>query len=238
MTVADEGWIQESLARLEELEQQKAQLEASGRTDGLAEIDAEIQALYQVLEAAAEEAEEGAGSEAPPADEASSPFAAPAAAPALDDASPFGAAAEAPAMMAAPAEAIAESYGGDDLDVRPPRSATPFVLIGLLVVGGLGAGGWYMMQNQQVEQKPAPAPTETVVIQAGAIPEDTQEPDAAQGADVDRTQGTRFKESNRPAPPRSTSSGAKPRSRPDSKKKSDDRRIVTDDSNDPLAGVK
>jgi Cornifin (SPRR) family len=54
MTAAtdDEAWIQGSLARLETLEAQRAQLTARGQTAALAEIDEEIHALYEVLESA------------------------------------------------------------------------------------------------------------------------------------------------------------------------------------------
>ena len=50
----DEAWIQQSLARLEQLEGYKAQVQAGGYAVDLSEVDAEIAALYEVLESAAE----------------------------------------------------------------------------------------------------------------------------------------------------------------------------------------
>src|SRR5690606_18741828 len=75
--MSDEAWIEQSLARLEELETHKAQLETyGGEPETVAELEAEISALYQSLNDAAGEgqATENQSWSEPPVDRASSSF--------------------------------------------------------------------------------------------------------------------------------------------------------------------
>lgn len=261
MTATNQAWISDSLARLEQLESQRERLAASGQTEALAELDEEIKSLYEVLEAAADDSGGAANSGHAPAaaptpawspSVAAAPAAAVphpafgptpqavvAAAPAVA-ASPFDApqafAPAAPPMAAAPMS----SYD-DDSDLRG-GSKLPLVLGLVVVLGGLGGGAWWYM-NRAPAQAPVAAPSgPTTVIQAGAIPEDTQEPDVAKGGDASRTPLVPIKEptasddARRPAS-RPSSGSASPRpSRPE---KSDGRPgIKVDSSDDPLAGVK
>jgi hypothetical protein len=112
------------------------------------------------------------------------------------------------------------------------------VLLGLVLLVGGGVGGW-MILDQQAAAKPEVQPAgAALVIEAGKIPNDTQEPDVAEGAEADRTEGTRYKESpnHRSARP-SARSG--PRSAPRHRAKaSDGREIKLTKENDPLSGVK
>lgn len=255
--MTDEDWIQKSLARLETLEAQREQLAASGQAAQLTEIDAEISGLYEALEAVANEdegedeedtstAESTAAPETP--DVGGSPFDAPPAA-AEDFGSPFDAPPAGSPFDAAPAAAapapdgpvvqpamMAASSGYDDVDIDPPRSKAPLVIGLLVVLGGAGGGGWYYMQQQKAEA-PEPRPAvEAKVIDASAIPEDTQEPEVAKGGAAARTEGTRIKQgSSRPSGPRPS----RPRSRRSSGKKSKDSgKIEFDASRDPLGGVR
>ncbi|MCX4239291.1 hypothetical protein [Paraliomyxa miuraensis] len=260
MTAAtDEAWIENSLARLETLEAQRQQLAASGQTAALAEVDEEIRALYEVLESVAGGDEEGQAQQAPanmgmPA--APMGMAPPMQAPPMGMAPPM----QAPPMgmappMQAPPMGMAPMGMAPDMgvptmvepspslgldDIKPPRGPLPIILVGLLVVGG-GAGAFFMMNKGGSEEVKA-APTEPAkIIQAGDIAEDTQEPNVAKGADVDRTRGTNFKESPaEPSRPRSSGGGGGGGSsspRPKSSKKDDGRKIKVVDSNDPLAGI-
>lgn len=256
MTAAtDEGWIEGSIARLETLEAQREQLAASGQTAALAEIDEEIRALYEVLESVAgEDPEPQASANTGANTGAAAPMGAGmgmAAAPM--HAAPMGAGmgmAAAPMQAAAPmgagmgmgmagdmGMAPAPTFDMSDDDIKPPRGPLPFILAGLLVIGG-GAGAFVMLgKNKPQEAKPA-ATEPAKIIQAGEVVEDTQEPNVAKGGDADRTRGTNFKESpeDRTAPRRSSgSSSSRPRNT--SKKSDDGRKIKVVDSNDPLAGI-
>lgn len=252
----DEAWIQQSLARLEALEAQREQLEATGQAAKLAEVDSEIRALYEALEsiadddeAADEEAETRVQVQAAEVASAAAPAMAASApgqpAPAGFGGSPFDAPAPAaPAPMGVSYDAGFDgSMGGydDDIDVSPPKSKAPMVLLGLVVVGALGGGGWFYMQNQPKAEPAAPAaPAEPQVIMSAEVPEDTQEPDAAKGVDADRTPGTEVKSSGRSRSPSRSSNRSRSRSRSDRSrpKKDDGRKIeVGGDSRDPLAGL-
>lgn len=259
MTATNEAWISDSLARLEQLESQREQLAASGRTDALAELDEEIKSLYEVLESAAEEDASAANtSPAPAASVATSvphPAFGPTPTPAVSPApaafvpapamhSPFDAPAMAP--MSAPISApppmmMGASMDAGDDDVSGGGKGGLIAGIVVVLLAGGGGGWWYMNRAQ-----PTPVTTEAPagpakVIQAGAIPEDTQEPDVAKGGDATRTPGITIKEpppqdDRRPSGPRPTGSTApRPASKPD---KDNRPSINVDASNDPLAGVK
>jgi hypothetical protein len=248
MTAAEQDWVQQSLSRLEQLETQRMQLEAQGPSDALAEIDEEIASLYEVLESVADD---------PPSDAAANPAmaAVPMAAPAAAMAAPAPFGVQAPPLAApmstpfaaGPAMAEPSSFGGGydaSYDDDVPKSKTGLIL-GIVAVLVVGAGVAGFMVTQKEEAAPAEAaPSEPgKVLQAGAIPDDTSEPQVAKGADADRSRGTEFKEgsSRASAPaPRSGSSNKSSRSssRSKSRDKSDDRAInVKSSKNDPLAGV-
>ncbi|MEM6292943.1 MAG: hypothetical protein AAGA54_16835 [Myxococcota bacterium] len=241
--MTDEAWIEQSIARLETLEAQKAELEASGQ-DVPAQLAEEIATLYEALESAAgDEADEAPAAAAPapaPAPAAASPAAsddpfaapAPAAAPASD--APFAAAAPA---SAAPMGGGMADYDYDD-DIKPSGGKGGLIaLAAVVVLAAAGGGYWFMTQNKKPEAPPEPV-GEAKVISASSVPEDTQEPQAAQGADADRTEGARYKEGSAAAKP----SGKRPAGngggkRKPRKKKDDGRKVDLSDSRDPLAGI-
>jgi hypothetical protein len=258
-TAPQQDWVQQSIIRLEALEAQREQLAATGPAEKLAEVEGEIRALYEMLEAVAEDGEDPAANASPPAEPTPAPapaavgIAAPAAhlaAPLDASDSPFGAppvAVAAPLSMGSPSMSAGasamDSYASYD-DDTPRGSKAPWIIVSLLLVGGLGAGGWYMF-GRTPEQPKAPAPSGPVeVISASEIPEDTQEPNAAKGADVDRAQGTVFKEGSKSGgDDRRASSGTRtggssePRSDTRSDKKDADHGIKVEKSKDPLSGV-
>lgn len=258
MNAVEPDWVQQSLARLEQLEAHREQLEAAGQIDRLAELDEEIASLYEVLESVADDGSADAanvGATPVPAQAwppQSAPMAAPAASLAAPVPGPFDAvpvhggpynapAMGAPVHVAAPADFGGGFQGYDDVDDTPRSSKAPLVILGILVLVGAGVGVAMTMGGGD----PPPAPTEPAgpakVISSSEIPEDTQEPKAAKGLDVDQSQGARFKESAKgSAPDRRPSSSARSSSRPRSKadKSSNDRSIKFDSkSKDPLGGV-
>lgn len=214
MQAGSPEWIEASIAKLEQLETERAEHEAAIETlkepmairrhnDALAKLDAEIKSLYAQLEQYAEEDEDeeeaetaaAAAAAAAPAprtvgdEELSAPHrAAPAVAPAAAPlAAPIAHTPPAAApVSAAPVMAPAPSYESDD-DLKPGGKGK-WVILGLLLVGGLGAGGFFFMQNQKKpEEKPAASQGDAAVIKAADVPDDTEAPKAAKGADVDRT---------------------------------------------------
>lgn len=241
--MSNDAWIEQSLARLEQLETQKAQYEHAGQP-APAELAAEIRTLYEALEAAADDGEATEQPAPPPMAAASpvggSPFDGP---PADPFGLPPGAGAsppmQVPAMAPMSPEPMAMDGAYDDVDLGPTRSKAPMFLGLALVVAGLGGGGWYMTQQQAAKaDEAAPQPTgEAKVIGASEVPEDTQEPDAAQGGSADRTEGTIWKKSANK--PQRRSSGSRSGSRKRSKQKKDDSRKVEIGGNnrDPLAGL-
>jgi hypothetical protein len=238
MTTANEAWIQNSLERLEALEQQRAQLSGSATPEQLAGLDEEIRTLYEALEAAANEEEAAAAAETPAAEASPGPFDAPPAA------NPFAAPAAAvvpEAPFAQPAADFADpglsaSYA-DDLDFDRPKSKAPLVIGIVAAVALLGGGGWFFTQSSSSAAAEPAEPAPTKVIQAGEIPDDTQEPDVARGGGADRTEGTRIRESSQPQRPRSASSSTRSRSAPREDAKAT-KRIEVANTRDPLAGVK
>lgn len=218
--MTDEAWIEQSLARLETLEAEKAQHEAAGGPVP-PQVQAEIATLYEALESAADDGDGPAATPAP-ALPMGEPFAAPAMAPAATGP------AAAPQVMAP-----MDEYGDDDFKPKGNGGLIGVVAVALLAVGS--GGYWYM--TQQAKPAPAPAATgETKVIGASSVPEDTQEPQAAKGGDADRTPGTKIPEGS-PAPTRRTGNGGKRRPRNTRRKKDDGRKVKVSDSRDPLAGI-
>lgn len=256
----NEAWIQDSLARLEQLEGQREQLASSGRTDQLAELDEEIRSLYEALESAADdEADDGAANGSPQvsaaeqgwgSDAADVPRAAfaPASAHVVDVAaappSPFAAAppspfAAAPAPSFAPAPAV--DYGSSSSDEELSTGGKGGVIVvALLVLVGLGGGGWFYLNRTAAEApKPAAPVGEARVIGASEIPPDTQDPNVAKGGAADRTPAQIIKEraaaeeARRPRP-----SGSSGPSKPREPEKPTRGPIKVGSSDDPLAGVK
>ncbi len=263
MEVGSQEWIEHSLAKLEELEQERDHHEQALETavdadrlrvhsEAIESLDEEIKALYAQLETVAEDEEtaedpdeaaatnefqrDEATAEASPA-ETSAVEAAGADDDALPD-NPFGTPASAPPLASGFGESSGfgdpggGGFGTDDgaYDFDPPKSggAAKWVILGLVVAGG-GVGG-YLYLNQQKAPEPEPAaPTEVRVIEAKAVPEDTQEPKAAEGADVDRTPGL-----ERDKKRGGGGGGGGGGRRANNKKKDDGTKIKLSDSDDPL----
>lgn len=224
MEMGSPEWIEESLARLESMEQERDQhegaLETATDADALREhseaidrLDEQIKALYEQLESVAgeEESEEADDvddvirtspferDETPAAAEPVAPVednplaAAPAAAPAVEELedNPFGAPSRAPSSPAAAAPAASFAVDTPAVDTsydfdEKGGGMGKWVVIAVLLIGG-GVGGFMFYKNQN---KPAPVPTapaEARVIEASTVPDDTQGPKGAKGADADRT---------------------------------------------------
>lgn len=221
MAMGSPDWIEESLARLESMEQERDEhekaLESATDADELRRhsesidrLDEEIKQLYAALEAVAEgegEEEEEAVDEVDevirttPFEREAEPAAAPApepepepapvAAAALDDLpdDPFAVPGSDPAPAAAPAAmpAAAPAFANPapmamDTSFDEPKSggAGKWIVLMVLLVGG-GAGGYMFWKNNQKAPPPPPAPTEAKVIEATAVPDDTQGPRGAKG---------------------------------------------------------
>jgi hypothetical protein len=154
-------------------------------------------------------------------------------------------AASAAPMMEEPTFASAPSFSssvdssmGDD---EPSGGKGALIAIIVVLLAGGGAGAWWFMGRTPE----APPPTEpagpTKVIQAGAIPDDTQEPDVAKGGDASRTPSITIKaapdDDRRPS-----SSGSRPSSssstKPAKPEKGRTDSIKVDSNDDPLAGVR
>ncbi len=236
MAMGSPEWIEESLARLESMEQERDQHESAleratdaealrQHSEAIDSLDDQIKKLYAALEQVAgeEEAEEeddvdevvrtgpfdrdrpvteaappppefeedpfavpGSGASATPA--AAAPAlaaAAPAAAPPEDDFEddPFAVSASASAAAAPVAAAFSDpapamAAGGYD-DIKTGGSGK-WIVLAVLLVGG-GVGGYMFWKNNQRAPAPPPAPTEAKVIDATAVPEDTQGPKGAEG---------------------------------------------------------
>jgi hypothetical protein len=112
-------------------------------------------------------------------------------------------------------------------------------IVGVLALGG--AGYWFLGRPKPVEAPPAAAPTEVQVFKAGAIPDDTQEPQVAKGGEADRTPTVTLKvpdDNDRRSSRPSSSGNNRPSSRPEPQPAAPGKKINVDASNDPLAGVK
>lgn len=253
MTAAEQAWIDNSLARLEALHEQRESIEAAGQLDKLAEIDEEIASLTEVLEAVAQESgpiNVAANEQAPVAvaqpvaqpmaqpmaQAAAQPFAAPAQ-PFAAPAQPF--AAPAPAMAPPQPTPMMDVPMDDDMEFKKSK-APLFIAAAVILVGGGVAAFLTLGGAQKAEEPAAPAaPTETKVITAAEVPEDTQEPVVAKGADADRTPGMEIKESSS-GPAKSSNRSGKLRnggSKRSGKEDGDSRNLDLGKSRDPLAGV-
>ncbi len=204
MEVGSQEWIEGSLARLETLEAERAQHEQAietvddpaqlkRHTDALDRLDREIKALYAQLEAVAgededsedtpQEARETIGDE-----ERSAPHAA---------AAPSSAFAAAAASLASPPAAPVSAPMGSggfgssvsvDDDIKPAGGAGKWVFLGLVLLAGIGTGGFFLWQNMQKEKPAEKAPAEPEqVIKASTVPDDTEEPNAAKGGDATKS---------------------------------------------------
>jgi hypothetical protein len=196
-------WIEASLAKLEQLEQQRAThqqgvetvkepMALRRHTEALGRLDAEIKALYAQLESFAEDDEEEEEEEGELATPAATPerrtegdetLSAPhkAAEPMVASTPPAAAISSAPPFVSMPAP----SAGYDDDE--PKGGAGKWIFLGVLLVGGLGAGGFFMMQGQKKAADQPANDGSGEVIKAGEVPPDTEDLKAAKGADVDRT---------------------------------------------------
>lgn len=179
-------------------------------SDALERLDAEIKALYSQLEEFAED-DEDAEPEAPIADsvaprvtqsddELSSPHpmayeAPPKPAAAATAAAAFAASAPLISPPSAPIEASPASEFGsadpftaapaafDDADLKVKGGGGKWIALGLVVAVGVGVGGFFAWQSTQVkDDKPEPPPA--IVIEAVEVPEDTEAPNSAKGADA------------------------------------------------------
>jgi hypothetical protein len=186
MHMEPEGWIERSLQRLEWLEADRERLVAEGPSAAakLAEYDTETATLYEALELAADDAEEEP--------------AAPVACVDADDTlifiehvgwTTFRDLEPLPAAVAPSPEpdfVVDDAWSGGSTGWRwiLPAAAALLVCVGL--------GTWLALRpgeavaSTSVEQ----VATTPEAIEAAAIPEDTQEPDAARGVDAERTPST------------------------------------------------
>ena len=264
MTAAEQAWIDNSLARLEELHTQREPVEAANDIERLAEIDEEIASLTEVLETVADASgpiNVAANTPAPvaavaPVAVAAQPIhaqpapaqaLAPVAAAPAPHADPFAIQAQpapqggfggaAPAVAAMPMAATTDYVDDDEFS---PKSRMPLV-IGLLVLVVAGGGAFAYTQSGKEEDKAPAAPQETKIITAAEVPEDTQEPEVAKGGEADRTPGTEFAKSKSPKPSggrtnRRGNSGRSSR-RNSGKSKGNSHELNLGKSRDPLAGM-
>lgn len=229
MEVGSPEWIEASLAKLDELEQQRSEHEAAlesandplslkEHNGALERLDAEIKALYTQLEAFDDE-DEGEDEDE---DEAAAAAAGQAEAEA-EDAGDAGsetqadehAAAEPPggtlndeiasASLSTPSPASLDanpfgSAGGGsggggfdapapvsfDDDLKPHGGGGKWVFLGLVLAGGLGVGGFFLWKNMEAQKQKDVKPTvgEEIKIEAAAIPDDTEAPNAVKGGDA------------------------------------------------------
>jgi hypothetical protein len=215
MEVGSPEWIEASLARLDELERERAQHEAAletvedpatlkRHTEAFTRLDTEIKSLYAQLEAVADDDEGDDESEAneveasvPRAtqgdDELSAPhfsaMATPAPTPSKPVAkpivrgadNPFGSSpSPSPSGGGGGFDAVASVPMGDD-DVKPAGGGAKWAFIGVLLIAGIGVGGYFIWQDMQ-SKKPADAPASAEpekVIRAAGVPDDTEAPPTA-----------------------------------------------------------
>jgi hypothetical protein len=218
MAMGSPEWIEESLARLESMEQERDEhekaLESTADADALRmhsesidRLDEEIKQLYAALEAVAEEGDDEEEEDdvddvirtspferdepaaAPAPEPEPEPEPAPAAAPVEDlPDDPFAVPSAAAAAPAAAAPAAAPAFADPapmamDAGFDEPKGggAGKWIVLVVLLVGG-GAGGFFYWKNQQKAAAPPPAaPAEAKVIEATAVPDDTQGPRGAKG---------------------------------------------------------
>jgi hypothetical protein len=219
MEVGSPEWIEASLARLDELERERAQHEAAletvedpatlkRHTEAFTRLDTEIKSLYAQLESVADDDEseddesEANELEASPRatqgdDELSAPhfsaMATPAPAPAPQpkpvakpivrdsDDNPFGSSPSPSPSGGGGFDAVSSMPMGSD-DDKPAGGGAKWAFLGLLVVAGLGVGGYFYWQDMQSKKAPA-AGAESAepekVIRAAGVPDDTEAPPTA-----------------------------------------------------------
>ncbi|KIG12076.1 hypothetical protein DB30_02050 [Enhygromyxa salina] len=213
MDVGSPEWIEASLARLDELEQERATHEAALETvkepftlrqhnEAIEQLSVEIKSLYAQLEAVAEEDEDDADADAdsPPTptqgdDELSAPHIS-----AMTGDDPGGAGFSAPvsapppsaaadnpfASPAAGADFAASATSSYDDDLKPKGGGSKWVFLLVVLLGAGGVGGYFVWQNMQAQKNAAPAAPAgpEEVIKAAEIRDDTEEPNAAQGGEA------------------------------------------------------
>jgi uncharacterized coiled-coil protein SlyX len=210
MEVGSPEWIEASLARLDELERERAEHEEAletvedpaalkRHTEAFTRLDAEIKDLYAKLEAVADDSEdddsEGSDvdTEVPRAtvgdDELSAPhmYSTPTPAPPKPQAkpivhaeNPFGSSPSPSGGGGFDAVASMPMSSGDD-DLKPSGGGAKWAFLGLLVVAGIGVGGYFVwtdMQAKKASEPTGPAEPEKV-IKAKGVPDDTEAPPTA-----------------------------------------------------------
>jgi len=248
--MAQEGsqeWIDESLARLEVLESEREGLDDSD--PDAARLDEEIGELYGRLESVAEgegeaEEEEAQVAEEPVYEAPEEPAYEPAASAPEDDFDddPFGSKVRGAAPVAAASASNAELGGFGDganqaitgsFDEIPKSGALKWVVLLLLAGGGVGGFMWWQGQQDAAAVEADSAPTGPgTVVQAVAVPEDTEDIKTAKGQDVDRLPGAEVKKTKkRGGGGGGTRSGG---SRTSKTKKGRDGKIELSNSDDPL----
>lgn len=253
MENSSEEWIQGSLARLEELEDQRKQHEKALEavldadtlrihSEAIEELDAEIQKLYHQLETVANQ--DNGGAELKPSSdnevaanetvvEASSDY--PFASPPSDDQRSLTA-------SSSLADMDSDKSGYYDLDYDKPKTGGPVrwlvILVLVVAVGGL-ASWFYLSRPATTIEEKIPEPPK--VIEATPVPPDTQGPQLDPQTGTQKTQGTPVGK----APPSPNSRDVRPASsekrgkKPqDNEKNQSSTKINIDSSDDPLAGVK
>src|SRR5262245_42033559 len=207
MEVGSPEWIEASLARLDELERERAEHEEAletaedpaelrRHTEAFTRLDAEIKSLYAKLEAVADDSEDdesdagGMDSEVPRATQGDDELSAPhissmagskQAKPIVRGSdSPFGSSpSPSPSDYGASAASVAPmapmSSGGDD-DFKPAGGGAKWAFVALVVVAGIGVGGYFAWQNMQANAaaKPAGSTEPDQVIRAAGVPDDTE----------------------------------------------------------------
>ncbi|PRQ09605.1 hypothetical protein [Enhygromyxa salina] len=211
MEVGSPEWIEASLARLDELEQERATHEAAIETvnepfvlrqhnEAIEQLSSEIKALYAQLEAVAEDDDddEDAATDAessPTPTQGDDELSAPHISAMIGD-DGGGAAFSTPASApppSAPADnpfsspaVSAPAPGSYDDDLKPQGGGSKWVFLLVVLLGAGGVGGYFVWQNMQAQKAKAPAgPSEPgEVIKAAEIPDDTEEPNAVKGGDA------------------------------------------------------
>jgi hypothetical protein len=214
MELGSPEWIEASLARLDDLERERAEheealetaedpAELKRHTEAFTRLDAEIKSLYAQLESFADEEEEddegGANevdTEVPRRtqgdDELSAPHLAsmaPAPAPekkpvaakpiARESDNPFGSPSPSPSGGGGFDAPAPVSFDDD----KPAGGGAKWAFIGLLVVAGVGVGGYFAWQNMQAKPDAAPTSAEPEkVIRAAGVPDDTEAPPTVPGS--------------------------------------------------------
>lgn len=212
MEVGSPEWIEASLAKLDTLERQRDEHEAAlesasdpltlkQHNDALERLDTEIKSLYAQLESVAgeeeEQEDEDEGAEVMPRntqgdDELSAPHFASTPTPASTPAStpvaaPVAAAAATPFGSPAGGGFDAPAPVPYDDDLKPSGGGAKWAFIGLVVVAGIGVGGYFAFQNMQAQkakEQAKPDTVEEIKVEAAAIPEDTEAPNAVKGGDA------------------------------------------------------